>query len=93
MQAVGEAGIPAGAVLDTMELQNDVTFEQRGIMQTMVHPVHKPFKMPGWPVRVDGKPSRVKASPVLGGHTAEVLGEWLGLDAAGVEALRAEGVV
>ena len=93
MQAVGEAGIPAGAVLDTMELQNDVTFEQRGIMQTMVHPVHKPFKMPGWPVRVDGKPSRVQASPVLGANTAEVLGDWLGLDAAGVEALRAEGVV
>ena len=47
-RAVGEAGIPAGAVLDTMELQNDETFEKRGIMQTMVHPVHKPFKMPGW---------------------------------------------
>ena len=93
MQAVGEAGIPAGAVLDTMELQNDVTFEQRGIMQTMVHPVHKPFKMPGWPVRVDGKPSRIAASPVLGANTAEVLGDWLGLDAAGVETLRAEGVV
>ena len=93
MKAVGEAGIPAGAVLDTMELQNDVTFEQRGIMQTMVHPVHKPFKMPGWPVRVDGKPSRIKTSPVLGGNTAEVLNEWLGLNAATVEELRSEGVV
>jgi crotonobetainyl-CoA:carnitine CoA-transferase CaiB-like acyl-CoA transferase len=93
MTAVGEAGIPAGAVLDTMELQNDATFEQRGIMQTMVHPVHKPFKMPGWPVRVDGKPSRIKASPVLGANTAEVLGEWLGLSASAVEELKAEGAV
>ena len=59
MAQVGGAGIPAGAVLDTMELQNEPSFEQRGIMQVMQHPVHKPFKMPAWPVRVDGKPPRV----------------------------------
>ncbi len=93
MKLVGEAGIPAGAVLDTDELNKDVTFEQRGIMQTMVHPVHRPFKMPAWPVRVDGKASRVKASPVLGEHTEQVLSEWLGLNAQAVAALKSEGVV
>jgi len=93
MRAVGEAGIPAGAVLDTMELQNDKTFEDRGIMQVMRHPVHQPFKMPGWPVRIDGKPPALTASPVLGEHTDAVLGEWLGLNAQAVEALRAEGAV
>ncbi|HXT79242.1 MAG TPA: CoA transferase [Acetobacteraceae bacterium] len=93
MNAIGSAGIPAGAVLDTMELQNDPSFEQRGIMQTMVHPQYKPFKMPGWPVRVDGKPSRVTSSPVLGEHTAAVLDEWLGLNAAAVAALKAEGAI
>ena len=66
MRAVGDAGIPAGAVLDTMELQNDHSFEERGIMQVMRHPVHRDFKMPGWPVRVDGKPPALKSSPVLG---------------------------
>ncbi|HEY8288167.1 MAG TPA: CoA transferase [Acetobacteraceae bacterium] len=93
MNAVGNNGIPAGAVLDTMELQNDPSFEQRGIMQTMVHPQYKPFKMPGWPVRVDGKPSRLTSSPVLGEHTEQVLGEWLGLNEAAVAALKAEGAV
>ncbi|MDA0663228.1 MAG: CoA transferase [Proteobacteria bacterium] len=93
MQEVGAAGIPAGAVLDTMELQNDVTFEQRGIMQTMVHPQHSPFKMPAWPVRVDGKVCRVTASPVLGEHTDQVLGDWLGLDDAAVGALKAGSAV
>ncbi|PWU25010.1 MAG: CoA transferase, partial [Candidatus Rokuibacteriota bacterium] len=71
----------------------DVTFEQRGIMQTMVHPVHRPFKMPAWPVRVDGKASRVTSSPVLGEHTEHVLGEWLGLSAAAVAELKREGAV
>ena len=93
MAAVGEAGIPAGAVLDTMELHNDPSFEQRGIMQTMVHPVHRPFKMPGWPVRVDGKPSRIAPSPVLGEHTDTVLSDWLGLTADAVAVLKAEGAV
>jgi crotonobetainyl-CoA:carnitine CoA-transferase CaiB-like acyl-CoA transferase len=93
MRAVGDAGIPAGAVLDTMELQNDQSFEDRGIMQVMRHPLHRDFKMPGWPVRVDGKPPALTSSPVLGEHTGEVLAEWLGLNAQAIEALRADGAV
>jgi crotonobetainyl-CoA:carnitine CoA-transferase CaiB-like acyl-CoA transferase len=93
MRAVGEAGIPAGAVLDTMELQNDQSFEDRGIMQVMHHPLHRDFKMPGWPVRVDGKPPALTASPVLGEHTGAVLSEWLGLNAQAVAALREDGAV
>jgi crotonobetainyl-CoA:carnitine CoA-transferase CaiB-like acyl-CoA transferase len=93
MHAIGEAGIPAGAVLDTMELQNDKTFEDRGIMQVMSHPEHRDFKMPGWPVRIDGKPPRLAASPMLGEHTQTVLSEWLGLNEHAVAALRADGAV
>nr|WP_294501971.1 CoA transferase [uncultured Rhodopila sp.] len=93
MRAVGEAGIPAGAVLDTAELQNDSTFEDRGIMQVMRHPAHAPFKMPGWPVRIDGKPPALTASPVLGEHTEAVLGEWLGLNAQAVAALREHSAI
>jgi len=59
----------------------------------MRHPVHQPFKMPGWPVRIDGKPPALKPSPVLGQHTDEVLGEWLGLNAQAMAALRAEGAM
>ena len=84
MKIVGEAGIPAGAVMDTAELYADKTFEERGVMQTMEHPVHEPFKMPGWPVRVDGKAVRIKSSPMLGEHTEQVIGEWLGLNEAAV---------
>jgi crotonobetainyl-CoA:carnitine CoA-transferase CaiB-like acyl-CoA transferase len=91
MEAIGEAGIPAGAVLDTEELYRDETFEQRGVMQTMVHPVHAPFKMPAWPVRVDGKATRLKASPMLGEHTEQIVDEWLGLNDSAVAALKKEG--
>jgi len=93
MQRIGAAGIPAGAVLDTMELQNDESFERRGIMQVMHHKVHGDFKMPAWPVRVDGKPSRIAASPILGEHTADVLQSWLGLAEAEVAALKRDGAL
>ncbi|HUB15352.1 MAG TPA: CoA transferase [Acetobacteraceae bacterium] len=93
MNAVGNAGIPAGAVLDTMELQNDATFEQRGIMQTIHHPTHGDFKMPAWPVRIDGKPPTLITSPVLGQHTAAVLQSWLDMSNDDIAVLRTEAVV
>jgi crotonobetainyl-CoA:carnitine CoA-transferase CaiB-like acyl-CoA transferase len=49
--------------------------------------------MPTWPVRFDGVPTEVKSAPLLGEHTAEVLADWLGLDAAAVDGLRADGIV
>ena len=93
MKVVGESGIPAGAVLDTDELNSDITFEERGVMQTMVHPVHRPFKMPAWPVRVDGKATRLTASPMLGEHTEEVISDWLGLNNAAIATLKTDGAV
>jgi len=62
-------------------------------MQTMVHPVHRPFKMPGWPVRVDGQATRLKASPMLGEHTVQVISEWLGLNDAALATLKADGAL
>jgi crotonobetainyl-CoA:carnitine CoA-transferase CaiB-like acyl-CoA transferase len=92
MELISAAGVPAGAVFDTMELQTDPTFEERGIMQVMEHP-NGAFKMPTWPVRVDGKPPRLKPSPLLGQHSAEVLHDWLGIDADELTALKNEGVL
>ena len=91
MTLVSGVGVPAGAVFDTMELHNDPTFEKRGIMQVMEHP-NGPFKMPTWPVRVDGTTARIKPSPGLGQHNAEVLSAWLGIGAADVATLKSEGV-
>jgi crotonobetainyl-CoA:carnitine CoA-transferase CaiB-like acyl-CoA transferase len=49
--------------------------------------------MATWPVRIDGKTVRLKGSPALGADSAEVLRNWLGIDAAEVDALRQEGVI
>ena len=93
MRIIGAAGIPAGAVLDTSELIADPSFEARGIMQTVEHPVIGPYKMTTWPVRFSGRPPQAKPAPLLGQHTGEVLGDWLGLGADQVAALRSDSVI
>ena len=92
MRLIGGAGVPAGAVLDTGDLLGEPSFEKRGIIQTMQHPKGT-LRMPAFAVRFDGAPAPVKPAPLLGEHTAEVFGEWLGLNAADVEGLRREGAV
>ena len=82
MALISGAGVPAGAVFDSMELTNEPSFCKRGILQTMHHGDWK-MTMPTWPVRFDGAPPPVKPAPLLGEHTAEVLGEWLGLERRG----------
>ena len=76
-----------------MELTDEADFERRGIMQTMEHPTAGPFKMPGWPVRFGGRTPEVKPAPLLGQHTNEVLGEWLGLDADQIEQLGKDNII
>ncbi len=93
MRLLGDAGIPAGAVRDTLELQNDPDFERRGIMQVVQHPKNGPFRMPAWPVRHNGAAPPVAPAPLLGQHSDDVLEAWLGMDASQVAALRDEGVV
>jgi formyl-CoA transferase len=92
MRLVGAAGVPAGAVLDTGDLLAEPSFAERGIIQTMQHPSGT-LRMPAFPVRFDGAPAPVKPSPLLGQHTAEVFGDWLGKSRGDVAALRDEGVV
>ncbi len=93
MRLVGGATIPAGAVMDTMELANDPTFQQRGIRQTMPHPTVGDYVMSGWPVRFGGQTPPVKPAPLLGQHGAEVLTEWLDLDGARIAELKDRAVI
>ena len=93
MRLLGSAGIPAGAVLDTKELYEDKTFYERGIMQTMEHPAVKDYAIPAWPVRHDGRPPEVKASPLLGEHSGEVLTSWLGMSERDIDGLVQDKVI
>ena len=92
MRIIGAAGVPAGAVMDTGDLLAEPTFESRGIIQTQHHP-NGDLRMPTFPVRFDGKPPEIKPSPLLGQHTEEVFGSWLGMSAGDVKGMKDEGIV
>ena len=90
---VSEASIPAGPVLDTRELADDKTFEQRKIRQTMQHPEMGNYTMSGWPVRFGGEPPKVGPAPLLGQHSGNVLADWLRMDNDAIAALKAAKVI
>jgi formyl-CoA transferase len=93
MRILGEAGVPCGAVLDSVELLNDPHLKQRGMIVTIKHPVRGDFTMPGCPVRLEDSPVEVKSAPLLGQHNADVYGELLGLGAGQLEDLKREGII
>ena len=78
MKLVGEATVPSGAVLDTRELADDKTFEDRKLRQTMHHPKVGDYVMSGWPVRFGGEPPAIGPAPLLDEHHGSVLKDWLG---------------
>jgi formyl-CoA transferase len=93
MDIVGAAGVPAGAVYDTKELMYQQDLRGPQMFVKVTHPDRGEFLMPGWPVRMTDSVPEVTAAPVLGQHTAEVLGELLGIGPGEIEALRGESVV
>ncbi|MBT5267288.1 MAG: formyl-CoA transferase [Rhodospirillaceae bacterium] len=93
MEILGKAGVPAGAVFDTMELSEDKSMRERDMFVTVDHPDRGAFDMPGWPVRMTGSDVPITASPLLGADNASVYGALLDLDEAELTALKTEGVI
>ena len=90
---VGSATIPSGAVLDTREIADDKTFQQRKIRQTMTHPAIGNYVMSGWPVRFGNAPPAVGPAPLLGQHSSDVLADWLEMDADAIGKLKTGKVI
>lgn len=80
METLQTAGVPAGAVLDTGELMQDKHLRERGMFAEIDHASRGKLTMPGWPVKMSDSKVTVRAAPLLGEQTAEVLAEWLAMN-------------
>ncbi len=80
MRALGDAGVPGGALRSTTEVYEDEDLRARGIFVTVDDPGRGEVTIPGYPVRMSRSPARVAPPPRPGQHTRAVLSEWLGED-------------
>jgi crotonobetainyl-CoA:carnitine CoA-transferase CaiB-like acyl-CoA transferase len=87
------AGVPAGPVNTYDQMIADPHLTARGVTTTVQHPVLGPVRMLSSPLRLSKTPPRIqRAAPLLGQHTAQVLGS-LGYPDEEVSALQAAGAV
>ena len=93
METLGRAAVPAGAVMDTMELSEDPSMREREIFVTVDHPVRGAFTMPGWPVKMSRSHVSVQPAPLLGADNEAVYGAWLGYTREQLADLKEEGVI
>lgn len=93
METLGKAGVPAGAVMDTMELSQDPGMREREVFVNVDHPQRGEFLMPGWPVKMSKSYVPVTASPLLGADNEAIYGEWLGITGEDLAELKEEGAI
>jgi formyl-CoA transferase len=93
MQTLGDAGVPAGAVYDTIEITQDPALQKHEMIVTVDHPQRGTLTLPGWPVKMSDSHVAVARAPLLGEHNAEVYAEWMGLTARDLEDLKAKDVI
>jgi len=92
--ALEAAGVPCGPINRLDEVFADPQVRSRGLRIELPHPSAGSVPLVANPIRLSESPVEYRhAPPVLGQHTDEALGEWLGLDGAALEALRRGGVI
>jgi formyl-CoA transferase len=93
MRILGEAGVPASAVLDTQDLFKDPHLLARGFVHQVDHGALGDKPLLGWPARMSASEVPICRAPELGEHTDEVLKAELGVDDEGLARLRQAGVI
>lgn len=88
------AEVPHAAVRDYAALFSDPDFAQRSLTVQIRDPAGQPVDLLASPFHISGTTLPAPTLPPgLGEHTAQILDDWLGLDAMQVEALRQRGVI
>lgn len=93
LEALEQARVPSGPIYNVADMMADPHFQERGLYE-QVEINGKPLKIPAILPRLAGTPGRTDwPGPEIGSHTDTVLSEALGLSAAQLSELRAQGIV
>ncbi|MBI2909319.1 MAG: CoA transferase [Chloroflexi bacterium] len=88
-----EAGVPAGAVMDTEDILHDPHLREREMIVEVPTPGRGRFFTVGNPVKLSASQVSMASPPTLGQHTAAVLKELLSISDSEIESLRQAGVI
>ena len=94
VERLAEAGVPAGLAYRAPEMLADPHFKAREAVTRVADPRFGDLAMQNVFPRLSETPGGIEHSgPSLGEHTDAVLQEWIGLDSAGIAALREAAII
>ncbi|MFD1773543.1 MULTISPECIES: CaiB/BaiF CoA transferase family protein [Paenibacillus] len=89
-----QAGVPGGPINTFDQAMNDPHVLEREMVLEAEHPVAGKTRMLGIPAKMSRTPGKIRsAAPLLGEHTEEVLGSYLGMSKEEIEMLRRQDVI
>ncbi|WP_028695772.1 CaiB/BaiF CoA transferase family protein [Pseudomonas cremoricolorata] len=94
VETLEQAGVPCGPINDLSQVFADPQVLARGLALSMPHALAGEVPQVASPIRLSETPVEYRmAPPQLGEHTAQVLGQVLGLEDADLQQLKAAGVI
>jgi len=94
MKILNEAGVPCAPVQTIDQVFSDPQVIQRAMLAEVQHPTAGTIRMAGIPVKFSKTPAAIRMPPpLLGQHTREILGVWLGMKSDEIDALQRKSVI
>ncbi|MBX3585838.1 MAG: CoA transferase [Ramlibacter sp.] len=94
LAALEAAKVPCGAINNLAEVFADPQVQQRGMVSSWQHPVQDGLRLVASPMKLGATPVRTDLPPpLLGQHTADVLGELLNYPQAKLSELQRSGII
>jgi crotonobetainyl-CoA:carnitine CoA-transferase CaiB-like acyl-CoA transferase len=93
LAALGAADVPSGRIYTAEDIYGDPHYRARGMIEPATMPDAQPIDLPGVVPKLSATPGATRwVGPALGEHVAEVLAE-IGITAAQLDQLKAEGII
>jgi formyl-CoA transferase len=93
MESLAEAGVPCGAVYDSVDILTDKHLRARNQVRMIHHPVIGDIEMMAPTIHMSDSDVEMIPAPLLGADTAAVLARELGLSEVDIRALADAGVL
>jgi formyl-CoA transferase len=93
MEICNSQDIPVGPILSMKEIAEEPSLRETGTIVEVDHPTRGKYLTVGNPVKLSASPAVVKRSPLLGEHTDEILGDFLGYSEDEIAEIRESGAV